>query len=38
MIEMTSVLPVHNAVSEPWFDAVNRDVLLHILAVEETIR
>lgn len=28
MIEMTSILPVHNALSEHWFDAVDRDVLL----------
>lgn len=28
MIEMTSILPAHNALSEHWFDAVDRDVLL----------
>lgn len=25
---MTSILPVHDAVSEPWFEAINRGVLL----------
>lgn len=28
MIEMTSVLPVHNALSEYWFDALKQDTLL----------
>jgi uncharacterized OB-fold protein len=28
MIEMTSVHPVHNAVSEHWFDAARNDILL----------
>ena len=28
MIEMTSVHPVHNALSKHWFEAASRDVLL----------
>ncbi|WVT77905.1 OB-fold domain-containing protein (plasmid) [Sinorhizobium chiapasense] len=28
MIEMTSVHPVHNALSQHWFDAASKDVLL----------
>ena len=28
MIDMTTVLPVHDAVSEHWFEALNRGVLL----------